>query len=76
MDAFPEAVLVLRDADLKTYFERSLPIFIKRLENFKKAATLTLQEEREMRFMLEALLEAKRALLEKNAGGRHGSARR
>ncbi len=65
MEAFPETVAVLRDADLRTYFEASFPIFMRRLRNFRSAKSLTFKEEREMRFMLEALLEAKRALLEK-----------
>lgn len=65
MEAFPETVAVLRDAGLRTYFDRSFPIFMRRMRSFREAADLTPQEEREMRFMLEALLEAKRGLAER-----------
>lgn len=58
---------LLRDApqeQLEMYFRRSSKRFMERMESFFAAQTFSEREERELRFMLEALLAAKHILLE------------
>ena len=48
--------------EVKEYFNRSLPIFEARLAVLRSSARLSEREEKELRFMLEALISAKQML--------------
>jgi hypothetical protein len=69
-DGFAEPISFLRDdetidvKELQEYFDRSWNIFESRLATFRKRDFIDDQEERELRFMLEALLAAKHLLIE------------
>ena len=65
----PTRVLLLRDwedfgeKDLPVYFEKAYSIFLRRMEVMRRLdRPLNKQEEKELRFMLDALVEAKHAM--------------
>lgn len=70
--AIKEKPLVLRDADtdrerhernLRRYFESSYKVFLARMEQFmEEEDPLGEEEKKEIRFMVEALIEAKQLL--------------
>jgi len=50
---------------LEEYFEKSYGIFMSRLQEFREAKhQLTTKEEKELKFMLEALIDVKKSLRE------------
>jgi hypothetical protein len=54
-----------RRFDPERYFKKSYRIFQSRLEKFREStAAPTAEEERELKFMMEALIDAKRLLRE------------
>jgi hypothetical protein len=71
-DGFPQEARYLRDGgmsekELNEYFNRSFTVFLKRLEAFQHMKEeVPPEEEKQLRFMLEALLAAKHILNEKH----------
>jgi len=68
--ALKENLFIFRDEDrpkhernLKRYFESSYKVFLTRMEQFREQEGVpNAEEEKEIRFMVEALLEAKQLL--------------
>jgi len=67
-DGFPETAALLRDEpneiDIEKYFRDSFEVFLERLKAFRVASSFTNEEEKQLRFMLEALIAAKQILSE------------